>query len=96
MNRYNVGADPFDAPWTGGDRSPRVWWEVVHRSAPQLADLAIILLDACPHSVAPERTFSAMGWCESSRRSCLGVGTNAMLATMKMHYDQFPSEGVRR
>ncbi len=59
-----------------------------------LAGLAIVLWGIVPHSAEPERLFSLMGWYSSSRRCRSGVQTMAMMAAVKMHYDQQAAPAV--
>lgn len=68
--------------------SPAAFWQPLRHRVGEVADLAFVLHSIPPHAAAPERLFSTMGWFEEGRRTCLGVSTNAKLATIKMHVDQ--------
>jgi hypothetical protein len=90
IQAYAAGAAPYNQPFFyGAGFNVRNWWRAAAISGHEmLVGLAIVLLDIVPHAAEPERCFSLMGWYSSGRRARTSVKTMAMMATIKMHYEQ--------
>jgi len=90
MNAYRAGAAPYNIPYTSS-HTPKLWWEEVDRAGSGAASRLVLLvaqklLVPAPHSAAPERAFSMMGWFHSDLRNRMSVETTKMLTAIKMHY----------
>ncbi|CAM9261173.1 unnamed protein product [Phaeothamnion confervicola] len=100
MQLYKARAAPFNLLCGGcGDGfNVRAWWLCV--SLPEtevLVKLAFLLLDVVPHGAAPERALGLRRWFRSDRRTGqLSLESAAMIAAIKMHYEQeSPLDGGR-
>lgn len=86
LERYTVGAAPFDLPFTQHS-DVKTWWKNVlandatHSAA--LVDLAHVLYDIVPHAANTERLFSVMGWFNAPRRSQQSVSSLYMMTAIK-------------
>jgi hypothetical protein len=52
-----------------------------------LISLALLLLDIVPHSAAPERAFSLMGWLHCALRNRLSVAITSMMTAIKLEHE---------
>jgi hypothetical protein len=99
LQAYKAGMPPYDSPWPGSDTpwGMRVWWTCLASEATSvIVNLAVLLLDVVPHSAAPERLFSMLGWFHSKLRNRLTVGLTGMMAVTRHHLHQiFVSESPR-
>lgn len=89
MEQYRLGDAPYShLPVDGQLSSLRLWWRGIQSDHPkaQLPALASLLLDIKPHAADPEKTFSLMGWYNSSRRSRMLNRTTTNMSIVKMHH----------
>ncbi|KAJ7133924.1 ribonuclease H-like domain-containing protein [Mycena crocata] len=64
------------APFAGGAKNAREWWEAIPRDSHEgIRSLAIVLASIVPHSADVEHLFSDLGGIQTPRRSSMAVDT---------------------